>query len=92
VGATNALQRYLPALSASTAQTAVAVGSLGAMAVAVAALAVVTKIAKDIIDDSQKATQEFIDVNQRYAELWLRARPKRLKRRFQQNEDRNRAL
>lgn len=91
-GAVAALQQYVPGMTQASAQTAVMVGSLAAMAGATAVLYVAFGKAKDIIDDSKRSLEGYMDVSQRYAELIATGTTEEVQKAIQANEDRNRAL
>jgi hypothetical protein len=90
--AVDALQQYVPGMSAAAAKTTVMVGSLGAMAAAAVGLGIAVGVAKNIIEDSAKVTKDFIGVNQRYAEVIATGTTEQVREAIKENEDRNKAL
>jgi len=90
--AVSALQQFVPGMSEASAETAVAVGSFAAMAGAAAALSIALGKAKDIIEASKTATEGYLEVSRRYAELVATGTTQDLQDAIEKNRERNQAI
>jgi hypothetical protein len=90
--AVSGLQTLAPGLGQTGAQALVAAGSLTVMLGAMAVIAVTFKVAKDIIDKSAEATKNFVDVNQRYAEIIATGTTVEVEEAIAANKERNKEL
>lgn len=90
------LKQELPALTtnlvASAGGATAAAVAIGTAAAALAALVIAFKVFQNIVNDSKKATDSLIDVNERYAEIIATSTTDEVNEAIRANKERNEVL